>query len=416
MSGSKVRVFMANKQNLLASNSSTKLYKGISIRKQKKKEYLQICFTKDGVTIRHSLKLTPTTVNINYAKNLLNNINDDINSGRFDYMKYFPKSKRALQQTGGYRSHQTIEEALLYFLDEFEKVVQESKKSDTRFTRKQKRHLSTLTGYRKIVNNELIPFFGKKKLCDLQIWDIEEWCNHKKVSAKTIKNRISILRMIYQDLISYRLIKTNPVDDFLKTRKGKDILSTEAVEVDPFTEIERDMIIEGCSGQFKNYVQTAFWTGMRTSELLGLKVSDIDFLNGKLYVTKARVGMDVSITKTKSSTRKISLLPKAIDALKKQVELLIINDPDQLIFNNPNTNKPWSSSNKINEQFQKVLQKINIRSRASYNMRHSFASILLSNGENPYWVSTQMGHSSVNITNKHYARWIGEEYKFLGEY
>jgi len=52
------------------------------------------------------------------------------------------------------------------------------------------------------------------------------------------------------------------------------------------------------------------------------------------------------------------------------------------------------------------LKKAGVRYRNPYQTRHTFASMMLSAGENIAWVSAQMGHSNVLITAKAYARWI----------
>lgn len=53
-------------------------------------------------------------------------------------------------------------------------------------------------------------------------------------------------------------------------------------------------------------------------------------------------------------------------------------------------------------------------------MRHTYASTLLSNGENAWWVATQMGHVDVEMIFKRYGRWIPKAedngYKFVGKY
>lgn len=53
-----------------------------------------------------------------------------------------------------------------------------------------------------------------------------------------------------------------------------------------------------------------------------------------------------------------------------------------------------------------IIEKAGVRYRNPYQTRHTFASMMLSAGENIAWVSAQMGHSNVLITAKTYARWI----------
>jgi integrase len=54
-------------------------------------------------------------------------------------------------------------------------------------------------------------------------------------------------------------------------------------------------------------------------------------------------------------------------------------------------------------------------------MRHTYASTLLSNGENPEWIKTQMGHATLEMLFRVYGKWIPNSnllggYKLKGEY
>lgn len=56
-----------------------------------------------------------------------------------------------------------------------------------------------------------------------------------------------------------------------------------------------------------------------------------------------------------------------------------------------------------------ALKKAGVRYRNPYQTRHTYASMMLSAGENLAWVSNQMGHSDVLITARTYARWISND-------
>jgi integrase len=53
-----------------------------------------------------------------------------------------------------------------------------------------------------------------------------------------------------------------------------------------------------------------------------------------------------------------------------------------------------------------ALQRANDKYRTPYQTRHTFASMLLSRGENPLWVAEQMGHKDWGMIRKVYGRWI----------
>ena len=56
-----------------------------------------------------------------------------------------------------------------------------------------------------------------------------------------------------------------------------------------------------------------------------------------------------------------------------------------------------------------ALQRANVKYRTPYQTRHTFASMLLSRGENPLWVANQMGHKDWGMIRKTYGRWIAQQ-------
>ena len=71
-------------------------------------------------------------------------------------------------------------------------------------------------------------------------------------------------------------------------------------------------------------------------------------------------------------------------------------------------NKPFYSHDIINLNFKKILEQNNIKARKLYNLRHTFASQLISNGADIVWVSKMMSHKDVSITLNTYTKYIIE--------
>lgn len=60
------------------------------------------------------------------------------------------------------------------------------------------------------------------------------------------------------------------------------------------------------------------------------------------------------------------------------------------------------------------IKKAGVRYRNPYQTRHTYASMMLSAGENPLWVVTQMGHRDTEMIIKHYGRWIPDKSTVAG--
>ncbi|SDW37802.1 tyrosine-type recombinase/integrase [Nitrosomonas communis] len=99
------------------------------------------------------------------------------------------------------------------------------------------------------------------------------------------------------------------------------------------------------------------------------------------------------------------MLPPVEQALISQKQHTLLQGSK--IFFNPLTGKPWTGNQQIRKSLWiPLLKRANMIYRNPYQIRHIFASMMLSAGENIVWVSQQMGHSNVLITARTYARWI----------
>lgn len=389
---------------------ANELPQGVSIRKFKNHSVIQIDFIYNGVRCREVIREEPTIKNIKSAERLRNTVISEIDrKGKFfNYADYFPNSSKVKL----FCDVETIKEKHLLsslckqYLTHTKNMVENKKLSP-----------STYTNNRKIVDNNLIPNLGHIFVEDLKVKDIKAWLIAQGGVVKTLKNKLSVLRIILNEAKNDELIPKNPIEQIAISRFLNGIASESEYEVEPFTDEEKQKIIDTAQGQFKNLIKFCFWSGLRTSELIALRWSDIDFDNNQICVSQAKIENVIKTTKTKAGTRKILMLPRAREALLEQLKY---TENCEIVFNNPNTNKPYSDSNIVGNAWRRLLAEIDIKYRNPYQMRHTYASTLLSNGENVWWLCSQMGHETVEMLFKHYGKWIPQGaqngYKLVGGY
>jgi integrase len=117
------------------------------------------------------------------------------------------------------------------------------------------------------------------------------------------------------------------------------------------------------------------------------------------------VRKQIKAPKTKAGRRTVQLLQPAIDALQAQREHTRLRGEE--VFMNPRTGEPWLHDGPIRKTaWQPALVRAEVRYRYPYQTRHTFASTLLSAGENPVWVASMMGHKDWAMIIKVYGRWI----------
>src|SRR5690606_26098168 len=121
----------------------------------------------------------------------------------------------------------------------------------------------------------------------------------------------------------------------------------------------------------------------------------------------ACVNRHIKQPKTKSGERDVMLFPPAMEALKSQKEFTYL--ANGRVFYNPYTNEPWTTDGQIRRTlWMHALKRAGVVYRNPYQTRHTYASTLLSVGENPMWVAKQMGHKDWGMIRKRYGRFIPE--------
>lgn len=352
---------------------------------------IEITFTYRGQRCRERIKLAPTPANLKRATQHRAAILDAIQKGTFDYRITFPDSPRSA-----------------LFVERQGEVLSVEKYLDD-WLERQRAHLkaSTYDGYRKVVLNHLSPGFGSLRLADLKRTHIKEWCAKQKTTSKTLRNRLSVLRAALGDAVQDELIEANPLYGW--QWRSKEPLSDDD-DVDPFSAEEQQAILSQLTGQEQNLFRFAFWTGMRTSELIGLNWGDIDWHRGTVEVRRALTRAAIVIKsegetpKTRAGRRHIKLLAPALEALKAQKAFTFV--AGEQVFNNPRTGKRWSGDLVIREAWKRALQLAKVRYRRPYQTRHTYASMMLTAGESPMWVAQQMGHKDWTMIARVYGKWI----------
>jgi integrase len=131
------------------------------------------------------------------------------------------------------------------------------------------------------------------------------------------------------------------------------------LSLDPFNYSEQRKILDCLEGEGRNLFQFAFWTGLRTSELVALEWADIDIDAGTVLVNKGmtQAAQTAEPPKTEAGDRFVKLLPMALEALISQKS--ISGSDGAVVFRNPRTQKPWTGDQPIRKTlWMPALKKI----------------------------------------------------------
>ncbi len=343
---------------------------------------IQIAFTYQGVRCRETIPRPPTQTLLKQLALKRQAILYEIKTGTFDYVKHFPDSKRAQQFRKSRPDLCTIGEALNAWFRRYWEDYERSTQRD----------------YQSAIDHHLIPRFGSLPLADLTAIMVKEWLADLSCSNKRKNNILTPLRRTYEELYLNETLDKNPLE------RVKNPTATPR-EAHPFSEKEIELILNELTGQERNLIQFAFWSGLRTSELIALRWKDVDLEQGRIFVREAKVRGHLKGTKTISGSREVTLQPQAKDALISQ--RLFTGPLNNWVFHDSRTNDAWKNDQAIRKTvWTPALERAGVPYRNPYQTRHTFASMLLSRGGNPLWVAQQMGHKDWGQIRKVYGRWI----------
>lgn len=255
------------------------------------------------------------------------------------------------------------------------------------------------------VFNSILKIMGLKESDRLKKITKEKIAKYHEETLKlyrknTIHNLNANIRSFLEFCEQEGLMEKSPY--FAITLKN----AQEAKAIEPFNLEEVKTLIENApSLRLKAFLMVAFFTGLRTGEQLALTWEDIDFNNKTIIINKSLNELgQITSPKNKPSIREVDLL----EPVEKILKELKASEPEnkKFVF----IDMPKRSS-VFQRHFKKLLKALNLKDRKLYTTRHTFASLMLSQGEEAMWVSKTLGHKDLNTTYKTYSHYIPKQDK-----
>lgn len=203
-----------------------------------------------------------------------------------------------------------------------------------------------------------------------------------------------ILKQIFEKAVANGLLEKNPIKN-LKTPVGQKPKQRKSYTYGEYrTAVDFSKTHPKGLGPF-----IMLKTGVRLSELLGLKGSDVDFEKRIVYVRRTVTDADglKPYGKTKNAMRAIPIDDEAVEYLKLQM----VCHTDDLIF--PKT-RPYKYRMSVFYKFQDDLLSAypELPKMTPHEYRHTFGTLLYQSGTELLTLSRIMGHASVTMTQRVY--------------
>lgn len=361
-----------------------------------------------GVRCREYTELSDTVRNRRRLEKALKKIEEQIAVGTFDYAATFPHSKRANQfprpheaqgndagQAGVNQSAPAGRSDAPLLKDFAETWFSENEVLWKRSYRQKQRDL---------LDRYLVPAFGEKAVSDIRKPEILAFRAQLAKDAPGRKNTLSASR-INQILNLLKQVLDEAADrfDFNTPFQRIKPLRNTRTEVDPFSLEEVQSFLDVVPEAWRPYFTVRFFTGMRTSEIDGLKWKYVDFDREEIQVREVRVWGETDVPKTDGSLRTIQMSGVVKQALEKQRKHA--HPRSEYVFPTRH-GYPLAYRNVNNRVWYPTLLKAGLRKRNPYQTRHTAATLWLAAGESPEWIARQMGHTTTKMLFTVYSRYV----------
>ncbi len=278
---------------------------------------------------------------------------------------------------------------------------------------------STYQSYKFLANAHIVPYFSNSKvtLDKLTRNDLQMYVNHKYekgrrdgkggLSAKSVKSHMVLIKQALKEAVKSNLIVSNPSDYIVlpKIQKFESSFYTVNQLKELFVLIKSEPLYPLI------YITAVF--GLRRSEVLGLKWDSINFENNTLTIKHTVVGEGKIIAKdsTKNASSYRSY-PISEDVKSMLLYLMSNKEKNKMLFGNEYNENDyvfcWDNGNPykpdyISRHFKQILIKYNLPVIRFHDLRHSCASLLVSNGFTLKDIQEWLGHADIQTTANIYA-------------
>jgi integrase len=287
---------------------------------------------------------------------------------------------------------------------------------------------TTWENYTSFATRHLLPFFGAMPITAITVATIEDFIEAKRspggavrlagkaLADSSIGTGLFALKLILKRAARRGLIAANPMSDveWRRARHGD--------SVDPFTGRELRAILSTAARvdpDFTTLIRVWVQAGCRAGEVTGLQWQDIDLDAGTVKIRRTLTRGRLGPTKTRQN-RDVSILhPVAEDtsdwrpgagadggrAVMHGLKHLTVRslEPEAFVF--LHHGKPHTSVS-VNRAWRRILLAASVRYRMPEQLRHTFASTLLSRNAPLLYVQQQGGWRSASVLLRTYARWL----------
>lgn len=250
-----------------------------------------------------------------------------------------------------------------------------------------------------ILRTKLLPYFGKRKMCEIRSKDVIAWQNemmnhrtetgksYSPVYLKTLHNQLSA---VFNHAVRHYGLKVNPAAQAGNMGKAK------GAEMQFWTKAEYLKFIEAMMDKPRSYYafEMLYWCGIREGELLALTPADFDFEKRTVSINKSDQRLNgedlITTPKTEKSNRVITMPQFLAEEIQDYLKMLYGIGADDRMFT--------VTKSYLHREMDRGSKEAGVPRIRIHDIRHSAVSLLIDMGFSATAIADRVGHESIDIT------------------
>lgn len=255
------------------------------------------------------------------------------------------------------------------------------------------------------VRSSLIPAFGDTPLNAITVADINRWIGKQSARVKpaTVKRHLAVFNAIMNDAVRSEKIERNPAVKADKIRGAEPrqryitdaefatIVAT-AEKMETEQEAKKEQAPHQKRGWLRHFVVWAYNSGMRRSEILALKWSNVRPVEGK--------PTRIEVIHTKTAKPRHVTCTAEMEAILTALAKLERQPGDERLF-------PISMET-LKRSLSRLFERCGLPDVRLHDLRRTHATILMEQNIDPKAIAGRLGHSSISMIDRHYAVYRGD--------
>lgn len=253
---------------------------------------------------------------------------------------------------------------------------------------------ATKMGYENYLKRWIAPRWGTNPLNKIKAIEVESWLRQLPLARGSCAKIRNIMSVLFNHACRYELYFENPIHLVRQSAKRRRVPNILHVD-----EIKRLLDNVGSLPCLLIFLDVT--TGLRQSELFGLRWSDLDFDNGEINIVRSVVHGVISRCKTESSAKPIPMDPLLAEMLKEWRKVTRYRSDDDWVFASKRANgkRPIWGQSIMRKQIHPAIEKLGIKKRIGWHtFRHSYSTLLRHLGTDIKVQQDLLRHSSARLT------------------